>query len=166
MHMTGSQVFDLLINLVNFGVMFILFRLVVILPMQDAVKLRGQRVALRLKEIDGIAKEAEETKASFQERFGQVDGVLAEIKETSDRSLSQTQQRLEEKASSEERYILEKAKAEAEAAKRDAEAKVRSKVAGAAVAKAEALLKKSLDDSVQDKVLAFSTKQVGGLNAS
>ena len=166
MHMTNSQVFDWLVNIANFAVMFFLFRLVVIIPMMEAVKLRGQRVALRLKEIEEISKDAEETKATFQERFGAVGTVLAEIKDNSDRSLSQVKQRLEEKAASEERYILEKAKAEAEATKRNAEAKVRSQVAAKAVARAESLLDKALDSSAQNKVLAASVKQIGGLSAS
>ena len=114
MSMTGSQVFDWLVSLANFGIMFILFRLVVIIPMQEAVKLREQRVALRLKEIEEIAEDAEKTKATFEERFGQVDTVLADVKQTSERSLSQAKQRLEERAVAEERYILEKAEAEGE----------------------------------------------------
>lgn len=166
MYMTGSQVFDWLISIVNFGIMFILFRLVVIIPMQSAVKLREQRVSLRLKEIEQIAKEAEETKASFEARFGEVEQVLAEIKVSSDRSLALVKQKLEDRAVAEEKYILEKAIAEAQSTKRDAEVKARSKVAARAVAQAESLLNSALDSSAQDKILAASVKQVGGLSAS
>jgi len=166
MSMTGSQVFDWLVSLANFGIMFILFRLVVIIPMQEAVKLREQRVSLRLKEIEQIADEAEETKAKFQKRFGEVESVLAEIKENSQRSLSQAEQRLEEKAASEERYILEKAEAEAAALKREAEERVRSQVAARAVEKAESFLKSSLDASAQNKILTASVKKMGDLRAS
>lgn len=166
MHMTGSQVFDWAVSLANFGIMFLLFRLVVIIPMQEAVKLREQRVALRLKEIEQTAKEAEATKADFEQKFGDVESVLADIKETSDRSLSQVKSRLEERAASEERYVLEKAKAEAESTRREAESAVRSKVAGNAVARAEAMLADALDASAQNKILAASVSQVGGLSAS
>lgn len=166
MSMTGAQVFDWLVSLANFGIMFILFRLVVIIPMQEAVKLREQRVALRLKEIDQIAKEAEETKASFQEKFGRVDEMVAEVKATSERSLAQAKQKLEERAVAEERYVREKAEAEAKSIKREAEARVRSRVAEGAVARAEALLKEALDSSAQNKILSAAVKEIGELHAS
>ena len=165
-HMTMPQVFDWLVSLVNFGIMFLLFRLVVILPMQEAVKLREQRVALRLKEIEQIAKDAEATKADFEARFGEVDKVLAEVKETSARSLAQVKSRLEERALAEERYVLDKARAEAVSIRREADCKVRSQVAGAAVARAEALLAEALDASTQNKVLAAGVGKIGELGAS
>jgi F0F1-type ATP synthase membrane subunit b/b' len=164
--MTGSQVFDWLVSLANFGIMFILFRLVVIIPMQEAVKLREQRVALRLKEIDEIAEEAEQTKATFEERFGQVETVLAEVKQTSERSLSQAKQRLEERASAEERLVLEKARAEAAALRREVEATVRSRVASKAVAKAESFLASALDASAQNKIMSASVSKMGELSAN
>ena len=166
MSMTGSQVFDWLVSLANFGIMFVLFRLVVIIPMQDAVKLREQRVALRLKEIDQIAKDAETTKADFQEKFGKVDEMIAEVKATSERSLAQAKQNLEERAVAEERYIREKAEAEAKSLKREAEAKVRSKLAGGAVARAESLLRDALDSNAQNKILSAAIKEIGELHAS
>lgn len=164
--MGGTEVFNWLVSLINFGIMFVLFRLVVILPMQETVKLREQRVALRLKEIAKISEDALATKETFQARFGEVDSVLAEVKETSERSLAQVKQRLEEKAEAEERYILEKAKAEAEAIKREAEAKIRSQVAQKAVERAEALLNFALDANSQNKILAASVKKMGELSAS
>lgn len=162
----GSQIFDWLVSVFNFGVMFILFRLVVIIPMQEAVKLREQRVALRLKEIEQTASEAEETKKTFQARFGDLNTVLDEIKESSNRSLAQVKQRLEERAVSEERYVLEKAEAEAEAVKREAEATVRGKVAAGAVARAEALLSEALDATTQNKIISSAVKKMGELSAS
>ena len=164
--MNGAQIFDWLVSLGNFAVLFFLFRLVVILPMQEAVKLREQRVALRLKEIEQTAKEAEETKKTFEARFGDLDKVLVEIKESSERSLTQVKQRLEERAVSEERYVLEKAEAEAEAVNREAESTVRGKVAAGAVARAEALLSEALDASTQNKILSSSIKKMGELSAS
>jgi F0F1-type ATP synthase membrane subunit b/b' len=166
MSMTGSQVFDWIVSLANFGIMFILFRLVVIIPMQDAVKLREQRVALRLKEIDQIAKEAEETKVSFQEKFGKVDGVVAEVKSSSERSLAQAKVKMEERAAAEERYIRDKADAESKSIKREAEAQVRTRLAEGAVARAQAFLKDALDSSAQDKILSAGVKEIGELNAS
>jgi F-type H+-transporting ATPase subunit b len=164
--MTGAQVFDWLVSLANFGIMFVLFRLVVIIPMQDAVKLREQRVALKLKEIDQIAKDAEETKASFQEKFGKVDEMVAEVKASSERSLAQAKQKLEERAAAEERYIREKAEAEAQSIRREAEAQVRSRLAAGAVARAEALLKDALDASAHNQILSAGVKEIGGLSAS
>jgi F0F1-type ATP synthase membrane subunit b/b' len=162
-HMTGPQVFDWVVSLANFGIMFLLFRLVVIIPMQEAVKLREQRVALRLKEIEQMAQDAEATRAEFEVRFGEVDKVLAEVKKTSERSLAQVQQRLQERAEAEERYVLDKAKAEAVSLKRDAENKVRAQVASSAVARAEALLIEALDSSAQNKVLTASVQRMGEL---
>lgn len=164
--MGGSQVFDWLVSLVNFTIMFALFRLVVILPMQEAVKLREQRVALRLKEIKKASEDAEAAKTKYKDFFGNVDSVVAEVKENSERSLAQVTKRLEEKAEAEERYILEKANAEAEAVKRDAEATVRSQMAQKAVARAEVLLNFALDTSSQNKILTASVKKMGELSAS
>lgn len=166
MSMTGAQIFDWLVSVVNFGVMFLLFRLVVIVPMQEAVKLREQRVKLRLAEIDEIAADAKATKAEFEARFGEVDKVLADVKAASDRTLSQTKQSLAEKAESEERYILGKAKAEAESIRREAQATVRARLAADAISKAEASLKERLDSAAQNKILMASVKKMGELSAT
>lgn len=163
---SGAQIFDWFVAVVNFCIMFFIFRLVVIIPMQEAVKLREQRVALRLKEIEQTAREAEETKVTFQAKFGEIDTVLAEIKETSGRSLAQVKQRLEERAASEERYVLEKAEAEAEAIKREAESTVRSRLAESAIVRAEALLAEALDATAQDKIISSAVKKMGELSAS
>ena len=166
MSMTGEQVFNWAVSLANFGIMFILFRLVVIIPMQEAVRLREQRVALRLKEIDEIEREAQETKSRFETRFSEVASVIAEVKATADRSLAQVKQRLDEKALAEERYILAKADAEAVSLRHEAQVKVRSIVAGDAVARAERLLETALDSSYQDRILAASVQRMGELSAT
>lgn len=166
MSMTGAQVFNWLVSLANFGIMFLLFRLVVIIPMQEAVRLREQRVALRLKEIEEIEREALETKAQFETRFSEVDTVISEVKATADRSLAQVKQRLQEKAAAEERYVLEKAQAEAVSLRHDTQVKVRSRVAGDAVSRAERMLESALDSSAQDKILTASIQRVGVLSAT
>lgn len=166
MSMTGAQVFNWVVSLANFGIMFILFRLVVIIPMQEAVKLREQRVALRLKEIEEIEREAQETKAQFETRFSEVDTVIAEVKATADRSLAQVKLRLQEKAAAEERYVLEKAQAEAISLRHDTQVKVRSRVASDAVSRAERMLESALDSSAQDKILTASIQRVGELSAT
>lgn len=164
--MTGAQVFDWLVSLFNFGVMFAVFRLVCIIPVQEAVRLREQRVKLRLKEIDELARDAEAQKLDFEGKFGDVDAVLAEVKDASDRSEAQALAKVEEKAVAEEKYLLEKAQAEAESIARGVEAEIRSKVTSLAVARAEALLVENLGKGDHGKIVAASVKKVGELHAS
>lgn len=164
--MSGAQIFDWLVSVVNFVIMFSLFRLVVIIPMEQAVRLREQRVRLRLEEIEQIAAEAKAKQAEFETKFGDVDSILGDIKAASDRTLAQTKAKIEEKAAAEERYHLEKAKAEAAALRREVEQEIRSRVAGRAVTRAEAILGTALDAGAQNAIVMASVKKVGELSAT
>ncbi len=166
MSISIAQWFDWAVSVVNFSIMFFLFRLVVIVPMEQAVRLREQRVVLRLKEIEDIRVEAEAKKEIFQAKFGDVEAALADIKTSSERSLSLAKLKIDEKAASEERYVLEKAKVEAESMAREVEVEIRTKVASLAVERAEALLISALDAKAQNAIVAAAVKKVGVLNAS
>ena len=164
--MHASQVFDWLVSVVNFAIMFSLFRLVVIIPMEQAVRLRRQRVSLRLKEIEAIRVEAEAKQAEFQEKFGNVEAMLSEIKVNADRSLVQAKGKIEEKAEAEERYVLDKARAEAESLRREVENEIRARIAAEAVAMAERILTSSLDAGAQNAIVTAGVKKVGELSAT
>jgi F0F1-type ATP synthase membrane subunit b/b' len=164
--MSLPQIFDWLVSLVNFALVFAVFRLVVILPMEQAVRLREQRVRLRLQEIDDIAKEAIAKQELFEAKFGDVDQVLAEIKANSERSLAQARAKAEEQAAAEERYLIQKAEAEAAALRREVETEIRSRIAKLAVARAEALLNSGLDAGAQNAIVQAGVKKVGELHAS
>lgn len=164
--MEPSQAFDWVVSVVNFAIMFALFRLVVIIPMEQAVRLRRQRVALRLKEIEAIASEAKAKQAEFEQKFGNVDAMLAEIKTNSERSTAQARAKIEEKAEAEERYLLDKARAEAESLRREVENEIRSRIAGEAVARAERILGSALDAGAQNAIVSAGVKKVGELSAT
>lgn len=164
--MQGTQVFDWVVSLFYFGVVFSIFRIIVIEPMAQATRLREQRVRLRLQEIDEIAAEAKAKQAEFEEKFGNVDAALEEIKSNSQRSLAQAAQKIEEKAESEERYVLEKARVEADSIRREVEGEIRSRIASRAVARAEAILGTALDAGTQNAIVTAGIKKVGGLSAS
>lgn len=164
--MTHQQLFDWAVTAVNFLIMFALFRLVVILPMQEAVKLRGQRVRLRLKEIEELAADADAQLAAFTEKFGNIQQVVDEVKENAERSRNQAREKIEAKAEAEEKYILDKASAEASSLLREAEAHIRTQIASRAVSRAEEILNEVLDASAQNKIVSQAVKKVGGLSAS
>jgi F0F1-type ATP synthase membrane subunit b/b' len=161
-----AHFFDWIISVINFGVMFYLFRLVVIVPMQEAVKLREQRVRLRLAEIEAIASEARAKQSEFEGKFGNVESTLAEIKTSAERSLAQARTKISEKAEAEERYILEKAGVEAAGLRREVETEIRTRIAGEAVTRAEAILSKTLDAAAQNSIVAAGVKRVGELHAT
>lgn len=165
-NMELSQAFDWLVSVVNFAIMFTLFRLVVIIPMEQAVRLRRQRVALRLKEIEAIAAEAKAKQAEFEEKFGNVEAMLSEIKVSADRSMAQAKAKIEEKAEAEERYLLDKARAEAESLRREVESEIRSRIASEAVARAERILGSTLDAGAQNAIVSAGVKKVGELSAT
>lgn len=160
------QLFGWVISVVNFAIMFALFRLVVILPMEEAVRLREQRVTLKLKEIDDLARDAKAKLAEYEGRFGDVESVLADIGAASSLTLAQAKTKHEEKAAAQERYLLERAKAEAEAIAREVEGEIRQQMASGAVAKAEAILIKALDAGAQNAIVAAGVKKVGELRAT
>lgn len=164
--MHTSQVFDWLVSVVNFAIMFSLFRLVVIIPMEQAVRLRRQRVSLRLQEIESIKAEALAKQAEFEEKFGNVEAMLSEIKVNADRSLAQARVKIEEKAEAEERYVLDKARAEAESLRREVENEIRARIAGEAVARAERILNNSLDAGAQNAIVTAGVRKVGELSAT
>lgn len=164
--MQGAQVFDWLLSVFNFTILFVLFRLVVIIPMEQAVKLREQRVRLRLEEIEQIAAEAKAKQEEFEAKFSHVEEALSEIKAASERTLAQSRAKIEEKAAAEERYLLGKADAEAASLRREVEEEIRARVASQAVAKAEALLSRALDAGAQDAVVAAGVRKVGELSAT
>lgn len=162
----SSQLVGWLVSLVNFAIMFALFRLVVILPMEEAGRLRKQRVALRLKEIEDVASQAKTKLAEFQEKFGGVEAVLAGMASAAERTVAQAKAKLEEKASAQESYVLERAKAEAKALGHEVEQEIRSRIAGQAVIRAQELLAEVLDAKAQNALLAADVKKVGELRAT
>lgn len=164
--MQTTQVFDWLVSLVYFGVVFSIFRLVVIEPMAQATRQREQRVLLRLAEIDEIAREAKAKQAEFEEKFGNVDAALAEVQSSSERSSAKATQKIGDKAEAEERYVLEKARVEAESIRREVENEIRSRIASRAVVRAEAILGSALDAGTQNAIITSGIKKVGSLNAS
>lgn len=164
--MQAPQIFDWLVSVVNFAVMFVGFKVIVIDPMGQAVRLREQRVRLRLQEIDRIATEAKAKQEEYEGRFGNVEEMLAEIKATSERTLAQAKTKVEEKAESEERYLLEKAEAEAVSLRREVELEIRSRIAKQAIARAETILSGALDASAQNAIFSAGVKKVGELSAT
>lgn len=166
MSMEFPQLFDWFVSLINFAIMFVLFRMVVIVPMEEAVRLREQRVRLRLKEIDEIASEAKAKQEDFESKFGNVDTMLNEIKVSSDRNLAQAKVKIADKAAAEERYVLDKARIEADAMRREVEAEIRSRIAKQAITRAEAILSSTLDAGAQNAIVASGVKKVGELNAT
>jgi F0F1-type ATP synthase membrane subunit b/b' len=166
MSMHLPQVFDWIVSLVNFGVLFILFRIVVIEPMEKAVRLREQRVKLRLQEIDRVAAEAKAKQEEFESKFSNVEAMLAEIKAASDRSLAQAKAKADEKAQADERYLLQKAEVEAASLMREVEVEIRKRIAGAAISRAEKLLVSALDSNAQNAIVSSGVKKVGELRAS
>ncbi len=166
MTITGQQMFDFIITLINFSIMFMLFRIVVIIPMQDAVRLREQRVKLRLKEIEELAESAKSRRDEFKERFGNLDGALEEIRVVSGRSIEQVQAKLAEQTAQEEQFLLRKAKAEADALRREVEQEIRAEIAAVAVKKAEAALASRMGAKEHADVLSASIKKVGGLSVA
>lgn len=160
------QVFDWLVTLINFSIMFVLFRLVVIIPMEQAVRLREQRVRLRLAEIDQIAADAKARQEEFEAKFSNVEAMLDEIKGNSERMLARTMAKANEKAEAEERYLVQKAEAEAASLRHEVEKEIRYRVASQAVARAEALLASALDSGAQNAIVLAGVKKVGELRAT
>ncbi len=166
MMVTGQQMFDFIITLINFTIMFMIFRLVVIIPMQEAVRLREQRVKLRLSEIEELAESARERKEEFEVRFGDFDSTVQGIREGSERLVSQASARIAEQAEQEEKFLLAKAQAEADALRREAEKEIRTHIVTLAIARAEEMISDGASTSVHNDVISASIEKVGGLRAS
>lgn len=166
MSITPSMVFDLAVSVLNFGIMFILFRLVVIEPMFEAVALREKRVVDQLAEVDEIMTEAEELQSRYQARMNTLEDELAEIQSLQNNTLERSKNRILDKTETEVAHIIEKAELEAENIMRQMRAEMSQRVAGDAVAKARELLEKTINKKTQDKILYRAVDQVGELHAS
>jgi F0F1-type ATP synthase membrane subunit b/b' len=92
--------------------------------------------------------------------------MLSEIKSNSERLLAQAKAKADEKAEAEERYLLQKAEAEAASLRHEVEKEIRTRVAGQAVARAEALLASALDSATQNAIVSAGVKKVGELRAT
>ncbi len=166
MGITPDQVFNLVVSLINFTVMFILFKLVVIEPMFEAVELREKRVRDRLAEIDKIMADANEMQAKYEAQMEELDQALEEIQRSAKNTVKRNKTRIEEKAEADAHHVVDKAKRDSQGLRREVEAEIRSTIASGAVTRARQVLQDALDKKTQGKTMEYLVEKVGGLSAS
>ena len=161
-----DQIFAWGVSVVNFAIMFVLFRLVVIEPMFEAVELREKKVRNRLAEIDDILKEVSAMQVKYEVQMENLDEELAKVRESAASTVKRTVTRIEEKAEAEATYVLEKADREANSMQREVEAELRERITAGAIARARTLLEKAIDKKTQGLTMEHVVDKVGELSAT
>lgn len=150
---------------INFVLMYVMFRLVVVVPMQEAVQLREQRVKERLTEVDGVLEEARALRRKYEQQMQGLDQELTQVKQAADNTIERTATRIAAQAASEAEYIIERAGHEVNMLRQRAEHEVRQRLASEALARARRLLREHLDAAASRKIVAHAVSRVGELHA-
>lgn len=166
MSVTPSMLFDFGVSLVNFFIMYQLFRIVVVEAMVTEVKRREKVVSDKLVEIDEARAEAQAMQEKYEQRMAKLDDELAEIQASAQNTIRRSKSKIEEQAEREASYILDKANRESDHMEYLLRKELQEKVAREAVAKARDLLAEAADKKTQDKFLTFAVDKVGELSAS
>ncbi len=166
MQFKGVDVFELLISLINFALMFILFNQVVILPMIDAVRVRRLRVQNKLDEIAKVLEEARATEATYKAQFEKLPQEKEELKAAAEREIARTKERMTKEFASDAEHLVGKAEAEADKQRRDALANLREQLSHEALKRAEALLVKVFDKDAKANMAENILTKVGQTGAA
>lgn len=161
MQFNGVDIFELLISLINFSLMFILFNQVVILPMIDAVRVRRLRVQNKLDEIAAVLEEARKTEATYKAQFERLPQEKEELKAAAEREIARTRERMTHEFASEAEHMVGKAQAEAEKQQRDALAGLREELSREAMKRAEAMLIQVFDKDAKANMAENILTKVG-----
>ena len=141
--------FGFFISIINFGVMFVLFNYVVILPMEGAVALRGKKVQTRLDEIRLILSQAQKLEADVQQQFTRLDGEKQEMREAAEREIARVQKHLLTESERDAEHLVGKTARELEKNRVEALAALNRVLAKQAMLRVEGLLSKAFDGQAQ-----------------
>jgi F-type H+-transporting ATPase subunit b len=159
------ETFAFAFSVLNFLILAFLFNKVVVLPMVEAVQLRGEKVSLRLEEIGKILAEARKTEAHYQEQFTRLATEEKELRDTNAREIERVTTRIKTQAEADAQHLVAKAKREAEKTRVEALAQLQHEVVVQALSKVEGELRKNLDEAGHSDANSQFLSKVGGLRA-
>lgn len=161
-----EQIFNFVVSVVNFFIMFILFRLVVIEPMQEAVVVREARAKEQIAEAEAILEEARRLHEKHTTELANLDQELARVKEAGESLATRSVKKIEEQAEREATHIVSRAHLEADALRRRTEHALRQRMATEALARARRMLAEHVDSKAQQQIVEHVVGKVGELSAT
>ena len=162
----SKVLFGWVISSLNFMLLAILFNKIVIESMAVAVRVRGERVTNRLKEIDGILSEAKSTEETYAAQMARFAAEEAEMRATSEREIGRVVERIRSAAEADAKHIVDKARREGEKQRVEALAALQRQLVAQAISQVEGSLRKNIDsDGLSDANSQVMTR-VEALRAS
>ena len=141
--------FGLFISVLNFGLMFLLFNFVVIVPMEKAIVIRQKKITARLDEIRATMAQAQKLEAEVKSQYVKLDSDKQEMLEATEREIARVQTQLTERSQRDAEHLVAKTQRECEKNRLDALAALNRELANQAMAKVEGILVKVLDTKAQ-----------------
>jgi F0F1-type ATP synthase membrane subunit b/b' len=141
--------FGLFVSVLNFGLMFLLFNFVVIVPMEKAIELRQKKINARLDEIRATLAQAQKLEAEVKGQYVKLDSDKQEMREATEREIARVQKQLAEQSQRDAQHLVAKTQRECEKNRLDTLAALNRQLTDKAMDKVESILSKALDAKAQ-----------------
>lgn len=153
--------FAFFMALINFIIMFYLFYLIVIVPMEDAVKVRQKRVQVRLDEIRGTLASAQGLEEEVATQFGRLEDDKREMAEAAQREIERVSARIQEQAERDAEHLVAKTRREADKNRQETLAALNRQLAGQAMEEVQRMLQRAFDSQAQEASASTVLGKVG-----
>jgi len=141
--------FAFFISILNFGVMFVLFNQVVIVPMEEAVALRRKKVTARLDEIRDTLVKAQKLESEVKEQYSKLDGEKVDMRQATEHEIARVKEHTAEQAQKDAEHLVAKTRRESEKVRQDALVALNRQLTERALDKVEGLISKAFDQKAQ-----------------
>ncbi|MEW6277308.1 MAG: ATP synthase F0 subunit B [Candidatus Eremiobacterota bacterium] len=164
--MTPENTFTWVVSLINFSIVYVLFKSIVIDPMKKAVAEREANTRKRLDEAESLLQDALKHKQQYETLLVNLDARTKEIVDHAREASEDIRKGRDQEADRDARFLLEKARHEADLMRRQVSIELKLLAAERSVDRARVLLDQHLDADNRKSILQSFVERVGLLNAS
>lgn len=161
--MTAENAFGWVVSIINFAIVFVLFKAIVIDPMKKAVREREENTRKRLEEAEALLQDAIKHKKQYEELLGKTEAEKATIVEHAREEAVRIREGRQREAERDSKFAVEKAQQEADLMRRQAGAELSLLAADRSVTRARRLLEENLDADSKQSILKSFVDRVGKL---
>lgn len=159
--MNSENIFALVINLVNFAILYVLFDKILIKPMIAVSKEREEKADKAIKEADALHQDALKHKADYEKLLEKLPAEKEQIAKHAQEEAERIKEYFAEEAVKEAEFVKQKANSEADIMRRAATLELQDLASEQSVARARQLLEQHLGAGDKTAILAHFVERVG-----
>lgn len=150
-----------LLQIANFVVLLVLLKILLWKPLMEALEGRHKHISSQVAEAEAIHKEAQTLKQQYESEMSQIKSKALEVQQEAKTSAERAKEQILTEARDEAARLLKQAEREANSEREKAKVEVKRYLADLTVATASKVLKETLDEQTQEKIMAEFVRKVG-----